>query len=338
MVGRVYVANFGQGNALWPQARANNTLATYDNVAVHGFWKNGDRAGFIEAAMANTVTALGLPPTRPTAGRWFNLMEELRDTEDDLWISRQGDSIWWTRSLPGELRESLQPAVVPARDGPEVWVLEKPCAPWSDRDLEGRPLRWSAVHPKAVDFLATEATFQKIQDDRGYASYARALVAGEPLDAWHALPVFAAKAAEARKQVGKIFSSKERAAERMTRTMFDTVANATGELTLTRIKVKNTTLSKVDCEKLLLQKMGEQEDRCAITGLPLGYDRECDDNEMLVSLDRMDSNGHYTPDNVQLVCRFVNRWKGADSDALFRRLISVLRDHFGNPSLGRVIE
>ena len=73
--------------------------------------------------------------------------------------------------------------------------------------------------------------------------------------------------------------------------------------------------------------MGEQEDRCALTGLPLGYDRDCDDPEMLVSLDRIDSAGHYTPDNVQLVCRFVNRWKGADDDALFRRLVAALRAH-----------
>ena len=114
----------------------------------------------------------------------------------------------------------------------------------------------------------------------------------------------------------------------MTQTMFATVAAATGETKLTRIKLKETTLGQQDCEALLLLKMGEQEDRCAITGLPLGYDRECDDNEMLVSLDRINSSGHYTPDNVQLVCRFVNRWKGADEDALFRRLMKVLSNHF----------
>lgn len=330
---RVYVANFGQGNSLWPQANTNSTLATFDDVDVHDFWRAGDRAGFIEAALAHTVTALGLPPTRPTAGRWFNLVEELRDTEGDLWISRQSDSLWWTKSLPGELRETLQPSDRPERNGPEVWVLEKPCRPWSDRDMEGRPLRWSALHPKAVDFLATEATFQQVQDDRGYASYARALIAGEPLDTWHTSPIFTAKAAEAKRQVGRIFSSKEIAAARMTRTMFETVAAASGETQLTRIKVKNTTLSQQDCEALLRQKMGEQEDRCALTGLPLGYDRECDDREMLVSLDRIDSQGHYTPDNVQLVCRFINRWKGADDDADFRRLMQVLRRHFRSTAL-----
>jgi hypothetical protein len=70
--------------------------------------------------------------------------------------------------------------------------------------------------------------------------------------------------------------------------------------------------------------MGEQEDRCALTGLPLGYDSECDDPEMLASLDRIDSGGHYTPENVQIVGRFMNRWKGADDDQLVRRLLGRL--------------
>lgn len=49
---RVYIANFGQGNSLWPQAKAHATLASFDDVAVHDFWRAGDRPGFIEAAIA----------------------------------------------------------------------------------------------------------------------------------------------------------------------------------------------------------------------------------------------------------------------------------------------
>lgn len=45
---------------------------------------------------------------------------------------------------------------------------------------------------------------------------------------------------------------------------------------------------------------------------------------MLASLDRIDSSAHYTPDNVQLVCRFINRWKGADPDALVKCLLAKL--------------
>lgn len=321
---QVYIANMGEANALWPVAKANSTIITIDNVSVHPFWQAGDRSGFIEAAMAETRTARGERPSRQTAGRWYNLIEELRDTEGDLWITRQGDELWWTTSLPGDLREQVRPSVNPRRDGPEVWHIEKPCRPWSDRDGEGRALRWSALHPKARDFLATEATFQRIANDRGYADYARALVAGVPLQPWHGTPLFAEKAAMAKKQGGRIFSPKEIAAARMARTMLTTVAQANGQIVERRVKEKTTTLTLLECEQLLREKMGEQEDLCALTGLPLGYDSECDDPEMLASLDRIDSAGHYTPENVQIVCRFMNRWKGADADALVRRLLAKM--------------
>ena len=111
----------------------------------------------------------------------------------------------------------------------------------------------------------------------------------------------------------------------MTRTLLNTVAGANGQMVERRVKEKMTSLSAQEWEDLLRQMMGEQQDRCALTGLPLGYDKECDDSELLVSLDRIDSAGHYTPDNVQLVCRFINRWKSDDSDQLARRLIELIR-------------
>lgn len=325
MTGRIYIANFGEGNALWPVAKANSTIITVDNVAVHGFWQAGDRDGFIEAAQTQSWTALGKRSSRQTAGRWYNLVTEMRGTEDDIWISRQGNDLWWTISLSGGLREQIKPSTNAARDGAEIWHVEKPCQPWSNRDREERVLTWDALHPKARDFLSTEATFQSIANDRGYADYARALVNGEPLDFWHALPLFKEKAALAKKQGGKTYSPKERAAYRMVDTLLKTVAQSNGQTVERTVKEKLSSLDKMEWEQLLRLKMGEQEDRCALTGLPLGYDGEAEDKEMLASLDRVDSGGHYTPDNVQIVCRFINRWKGADDDMLVRRLLGTLR-------------
>ena len=325
MTGRVYIANFGEGNSLWPIAKANSTIVTVDNVSVHPFWQAGDRDGFIATAMETALTARGERPTRPTAGRWYNLIEELRVTEDDLWISRQGDAIWWASSKTGDLIEHLEPSTNNRRDGPTVWVLEKPCEPWRDHDREGRPLRWNTLHPKARDFLATEATFQSIANDRGYADYARALVNGDDLTPWHDQRLFKDKAATAKSQAGRIFSPKELAAARMTQMLLETVSGANGQVVERKVKEKVTSLARGEWEKLLRETMGEQEDRCALTGLPLGYDKECEDKEMWASLDRIDSSGHYTPDNVQIVCRFMNRWKGADDDALTRRLIAAVR-------------
>jgi hypothetical protein len=115
------------------------------------------------------------------------------------------------------------------------------------------------------------------------------------------------------------------AAERMFRTMLKTVANANGQTVERVTKEKTTTLSESDWNELWPKILQRQKVRCALTGLPLGFDSECDDQEMLASLDRIDSNGHYTSENLQIVCRFMNRWKGADSNELALRLIGALR-------------
>jgi hypothetical protein len=317
----------GEANALWPRARANSTILTYDNVNLHPYWQAGDRDGYIAKAVDAATTARGDRPTKQTAGRWYNLIEELRQTDGDLWITRQGPALWWTISQPGELVETLIPSTNPARDGPEIWVLEKPCEPWSDRDREGRALLWDALHPKSRDFLVTEATFQSVQNDREYADYARALIAGEPIDGWHETQLFKDKAAESRKPSARLFSPKEKSAAEMTMNLLNTVAQSNGQMAERRVKEKNTTLTREEWEALLLRMMGEQEDRCALTGLPFGYPGESDDLQMRPSLDRIDSNGHYTPDNVQIVCGFMNRWKKADDDLLVRRLLARLREH-----------
>ena len=67
--------------------------------------------------------------------------------------------------------------------------------------------------------------------------------------------------------------------------------------------------------------MGEQERRCALTGLPFGYSGEGDDIQMRPSLDRIDSDGHYAPQNVLIVVRFTNWWKSANANPLARRLL-----------------
>ncbi|KQW33509.1 hypothetical protein ASD02_18875 [Ensifer sp. Root1252] len=47
-----------------------------------------------------------------------------------------------------------------------------------------------------------------------------------------------------------------------------------------------------------------------ISGLQIYVDGQKNlDHDMLASVNRIDSNGHYEPKNVQLVCQFVNFWK-----------------------------
>ena len=61
---------------------------------------------------------------------------------------------------------------------------------------------------------------------------------------------------------------------------------------------------------------------CAITKLPMHLDGQKDlDYDLLASADRIDSNGHYEPKNVQLVCRFVNFWKCSQEIGKFVELL-----------------
>jgi hypothetical protein len=64
---------------------------------------------------------------------------------------------------------------------------------------------------------------------------------------------------------------------------------------------------------------------CAITGIQLQLDEIYTDEHLIASEDRIASDGHYEPGNVQLVCRFINRWKGDLDNDVFKRLINIVR-------------
>ena len=109
----------------------------------------------------------------------------------------------------------------------------------------------------------------------------------------------------------------------MAMTAFATVAGANGQQVLRTVKNKEMRFSRDELEKYILDLIEAQEGLCAVTQLTLQLDGEYDDAELLGSLDRIDSDGHYEPGNLQIVCRFINRWKGAGDDSQFRRLIEL---------------
>jgi len=324
-VPNVYIANFGEGNSLWPKVKSNGTIATFSEIKLYDLWNEGQRKEFIAHATQNSLTAKGLRPVKSVAGRWYNLIDELVETNGDLWISKQGDQLWWTISKSGEIQQTAIPSGNLERFGPNVYFLEKRCSGWSNADLEGRPLLWKGLHPKARDFLSTEATFQRVANDRGYADFAKALVQGVNLDEWYDLPIFKAKQSSV-KTTGKVFSAKERMAYRLASTMEQTVKSADGSKSERGSKIKNTNMTHSECSDLVIKLYDSQEGLCAYSGIKMELDGQEDDKEMLSSLDRIDSEGHYTPQNLQLVCRFINRWKSNDEHELFARLISKLQD------------
>ncbi|MBX3479662.1 MAG: hypothetical protein KF842_04630 [Caulobacter sp.] len=320
---RVFIVNVGQQNYLWPDCLARNTVATVDNVAVHHFWDQRDRKGYIEHALAHLKTARNETPTRAVASRWYGLMEAITETGGDIWIHREKEQLWWTTSLGDPVQTERRPSFNAVRDGPEIFELHKPCEPWSDRNRKGGKLSWDGLHPKAKDFLFTEGTLQQLAPDN--AAYALALIAGDDLSGWHNQPTWQAKSDRAGRSAVTSFSPAQRAAWRMADTALATVAQSNGQQALRTIKNKDCLFTREELREYIQSLILDQDELCAITGIPLQFDGAQEDSELLASLDRIDSNGHYERGNLQVVCRFVNRWKSDARDEEFRRLIELVR-------------
>lgn len=321
---KTFIANIGRHNQLWPTCLARSTVATFEDEDLWPLWNAGDKEAYIAHCIKHKKTAKGLTPTRAVAARWFNLAHILGASENDLWIHRQKDELWWTISSKGEVEISLDNAFDPTKGDYRIYVSHKPTAAWSNQNTKGQLLDWRALHPKAREFLFTEGTINELSDD--YAAYAIALIEGRDLTQWHGSPDWKRKEASARKGPTTIFSAKERAAARMAGMAKSTAAAAHGQQVLTTVKNKNLLFANQrDFELFLVALIDAQDGRCAITDLPLQFDGEHSDPELLCSLDRIDSNRGYEDGNLQLVCRFVNRWKGSDNDHEFRRLMNIVQ-------------
>ncbi|MER9962168.1 hypothetical protein NKJ72_14565 [Mesorhizobium sp. M0045] len=247
--------------------------------------------------------------------------DDLVESEGDIWIHREKDQLWWTTSRPDPA--TFEPFKETVGDRRDVIICHKLCDPWANKNRLGNRLEWSGLHPKAQEFLFTEGTLQQLRPDN--AEYALALIDGGDLSPWHLRPEWVAKVARRRKNPGTTFNSRQKAIWRMAATVKGTVNFSNGQQVLKTVKNKDLLIPENELTPFLEALLADQEGLCAITDLPLQYDGDEDDHEMLCSLDRIDSDGHYEKDNLQIVCKFVNRWKNSSQDAEFRRLIEILR-------------
>ena len=335
---RVFVANFGRQNYEWPICRERGTVATMNAVDAQKYWEAGDREAYVSSRMTNDTTAAGKKPTKATASRWFNLMTTVAETEGDVWVHKDGNEIWWTTSR-GDV-PSYETKREPIERGREVVVCHKPCDPWVNTSKKGVPLRWNELHPKAKDFLSTEATLQSL--NTLYRDYTLAMIAGDDLSQWHDTPLWKKRSETAQngyapikygmqadkiayQRAWELFEAAD-AAERMTRTAVSTANSSNGQSVDRIVKKKDLKFpSAAALQDYVTELMGAQEYCCELTGLPLVLDEINGDPAMFASLDRIDSSKHYEPGNLQVVCRFANFWKGASDDTEFRRLIEIVR-------------
>lgn len=179
------------------------------------------------------------------------------------------------------------------------------------------------MHPKARQILFTRGTLAALSPEN--ASYARALIEDEDLSEWHDLPKWKEVLLSSGRALGSSLTSLERSCYRMAQTAMATAAKSNGQEVVSTLKNKMMSLSFDDMRDLLAELFKMQEGLCALTGIPLQLDGESDNDQFLCSLDRIDSDGHYERDNVQVVCRFANRWKSDSDNEEFKWLIDAVK-------------
>lgn len=329
----VVVANFGPDNSLWAECKNRSTIVTYEDADLRRFYLAGDRAGYEQLCLSEKLTSSGKPATKNTASTWWGITERFEASANEVWLHRDGDLLWWTVSKPGPFTEVTLTGTALSSNSSMVHVFHKPAQQWSSRSVRGRPLEWAGLHPKARNFLQKgQGTLGYLQPS--YARYALALIHDESLDPWHNLPAW--QQAESAKKVSPVsypnvdeFNARHRqeeAARRMVGTALATVLGSNGQVAERVVKDKQCHFATKEAfEAYVLQLLKEQGGRCKLSGLPLQWDHTSSDPEMLASLDRIDSSGHYAKGNLQVVCHFINFWKSDQDNDTFLRLLNEVR-------------
>lgn len=128
-----------------------------------------------------------------------------------------------------------------------------------------------------------------------------------------------------RTDTGRVLGGRDVSIMQMRDSVLQTVKNSNGQTVERSVKNKELRMSPLALEEHIRALMDLQGNRCALTGIPLEFHGSNADPNLAPSLDRIDSDGHYEAGNLQVVCRFVNFWKGASDDEEFKGLLMLVR-------------
>lgn len=330
---KVVAANFGPKHYLWPECKARGTIAIYEDADLRRLYELGDEEGYKNLCLASKQSSSGARASDNTATTWWNNNKKFESSLDEIWLHRVDKFLWWTISQPGPIAEDQRVGTGLSLNSDVVHVFHKPALPWSCRSISGRPLEWAGLHPSARPFLQkAQGTLGYLSDD--HAEYAQALIFGGSLDAWHDRAAWRLKVQQTNFSFPTYpdvaaFNAERKmadAAAELVRRAMATVRNSNGQLEERTVKNKDCGFpSDAVFQDYVLQLIKKQGGRCMLTGLELKWFGDEGDAELQPSLDRIDSDGHYAPDNLQVVCKFANLWKGSYNNATFLQLIEKVR-------------
>ncbi|ASP68633.1 hypothetical protein [Sinorhizobium meliloti] len=313
MAGEIFIAMTGDGNELWADCLERKVVALGYDKPYFEAWRAGDREEFFNVEMKASPKAATESDVRGRATTWFNRATRITESENDIWLHRAGNDLYWAVTTEAD-------AVFEEYDGKVM--LAKPVTSWSRRSRRTVALTWNSIHPKAKDYLTTQQAVLRVADAT-MKEYLEALIGGDNLKRWHDRPEWRLRlGAERGRTLGSNVELSELVLTRMMMTIRNTVRNSNGQQVLRTLKDKRLLCTDAEMKAHLAYLMVRQEGLCAITGLPMHVDgQENLDHDMLASADRIDSNGHYEPKNVQLVCQFVNFWKCSQENGRFMELL-----------------
>lgn len=125
---------------------------------------------------------------------------------------------------------------------------------------------------------------------------------------------------------GRVLGGREKSIIAMRLSVENTVKGSNGQVVERVVKNKELRMSRDELEAAITRLLDLQNNRCALTGIPFQFHGGDADKNLLPSLDRIDSNGHYEDGNLQVVCQFINFWKGDSDNEIFARLLMLVRN------------
>lgn len=319
MAGETYVIQTGADKHFWPQCLAGQFVALTLDKPYFDFWEAGDREGFAALMKSKAEKDANDATVKGNATAWFNYALKIRESVDDIFIIRIGNDVWWATT-----KDEAWFPVEHEYQGETVVAICKPIDKWSRFSTTGQPLQWPVVHVKAQNYLTPQPALFRIANGE-MLDYIDALLHGHDLAPWHGKPSWKLKQGD--HGVATNLDATTIAVTALWYSMKETTSKANGQL---EIHVKSMKDKKIiGTEQAMRAHLADlwktQNGRCKISGISMHVPtQEGAKADLMVSPDRIDSNGHYEAGNIQLVCRFINYWKCAAENGKFLDLLDLV--------------
>ncbi|WP_311272289.1 MULTISPECIES: hypothetical protein [unclassified Rhizobium] len=331
MVGAVYSIKLGADNYFKEECQQRNIAGLMLDKPYFDAWSTGDRDAHLAVHMARDEKGKSEAATKSESTRWFNYATKIANSVDDIFINIDGDAVTWARSVFPANNKMVagEPILVPHNhpvSGAKVVAVGARVGGWSDMTSSGVKLQLKSIHKRAQDYIVKLTALSPITD-ADMKLYLETLLTGGDVSDWHK------RSDWKQRQEGTTghslvlnASMLQKGISELTMSIQGTVDWSNGQRILTKLKDKKLEGCTIEQMKTRLEELWfVQKGICKLTGLKMHLPGQAGEiKDLLLSPDRIDSNGHYSLGNVQLVCRFANFWKLASDNKRFLDLLDMV--------------